>query len=111
MISFHRAHRLPRTCEKTAAWKNPGTLRGSFGNTFRANVRQPCSRVFSQSLTLTRAAPHVFTSRDREGAVGGGTRTTACLRARLVSACISRLVSAPRRFETPYGANCGSTYA
>jgi hypothetical protein len=40
--------------------KNPGTLRGSFGNTFRANVRQQCPRVFSQSLTLTRAARNPY---------------------------------------------------
>ena len=29
--------------------KNPGTLRGSFGNSFRVNAQQQCPRVFSQS--------------------------------------------------------------
>ena len=31
--------------------KNPGTLRGTLGNTFRTNLRQQCSRVFSRTLT------------------------------------------------------------
>src|ERR1041385_3013653 len=47
---------FPATLGKTS-----GTLRGSFGNTFRANVRQQCPRVFSQSLTLTwRGAAHIL---------------------------------------------------